>query len=582
MGKRMILVALLFVVLCLSINAKEFTPDSKITAVTVYPEWARVTRTANIDIDSGMHSVKFENIPLIADESSFRVSAFGLDGAKLYGFNQTVEFHLEDPDKRAARIEELAQNIIRTRKQPLQSTSERLKQQKELLMGIGKTAGENMSGEIKSGSVNAAGWENAYGFFSNKMATLLDSIIFVENEISDITDSLKLLDAERRKTVEQNRNQTRTVSADFDISKAGKLTVEVEYLIPGANWYPIYDATFNPKTEKVEIGYYANILQQTGEDWEDVQLSLSTNRPSQALDPGQFAAWYLTPFEVSYLNKMRSNAELNNMIVPDAVDDMLSSTAGTVTTNEGELIIRGGRAGEVPYVLNGITIDKPLGGKKGPEPVKSVGYQYSLGDFEAVFSSPRKETIRSGGDPQKVPIGHFDLAGEVNLISRPKAAEGAFRQITMTNNTDFPLLPGVVSVFTESGFLGKTVFNEAVLSGNKITLGFGKDETMDIKRKIIESKKNVKGDKIKKEVTVRIIAENKGKAARKVKLEEPTPVSQDNRIKVKLGQFLPEPLNIGIDGRAEWSLDLAPAQVDTIIIKYEVEYPQELVITNLP
>lgn len=44
------------------------------------------------------------------------------------------------------------------------------------------------------------------------------------------------------------------------------------------------------------------------------------------------------------------------------VEDLLTQVAGVVTGREGEIFIRGGRAGEVSYILDGVPIDDPLAG----------------------------------------------------------------------------------------------------------------------------------------------------------------------------------------------------------------------------
>ena len=44
------------------------------------------------------------------------------------------------------------------------------------------------------------------------------------------------------------------------------------------------------------------------------------------------------------------------------VQDLLKQVTGVVTGREGEIFIRGGRAGEVSYILDGVPIDDPLAG----------------------------------------------------------------------------------------------------------------------------------------------------------------------------------------------------------------------------
>ncbi len=72
------------------------------------------------------------------------------------------------------------------------------------------------------------------------------------------------------------------------------------------------------------------------------------------------------------------------------VDQLLKQTAGVVTTSEGEIIIRGGRAGEVAYIVDGVNIGDPLGGY-GP---LSLGLSLTSGSIQEI------SIIKDGFDPE--------------------------------------------------------------------------------------------------------------------------------------------------------------------------------------
>jgi len=198
-----------------------------------------------------------------------------------------------------------------------------------------------------------------------------------------------------------------------------------------------------------------------------------------------------------------------------------------------------------------------------------------------IFKCPRRETVRTGGEPEKVSIGTFDFESQLSLISRPKIIEGVFRQIEFANTSEVPLLPGPASIFSEAGFLGHTSFTELIMPGNEFDLAFGRDNNFKVERKAIRSKNSFKGDKRKKEETIQITVENMGSRTRSVKLEEPTPVSQDNRIKVDVGKIEPKPDKSGVNGIGEWTFEIPANASDTVLIEFEIEYPSDLTVLNL-
>ncbi len=102
------------------------------------------------------------------------------------------------------------------------------------------------------------------------------------------------------------------------------------------------------------------------------------------------------------------------------VDDLLQSTAGVVTTNEGEIIIRGGRAGEVAYILDGVSIDDPLGGT-GPS---NIGLSLTSGSIQEI------NIIKDGFDPE---YGNA-LSGIVQITTQTGSSENT--NVTLQYITD--------------------------------------------------------------------------------------------------------------------------------------------------
>jgi outer membrane receptor protein involved in Fe transport len=69
----------------------------------------------------------------------------------------------------------------------------------------------------------------------------------------------------------------------------------------------------------------------------------------------------ISKFEVS--GQLSKTAEQIKSQPVQKVDDILKSVAGVKTNSSGEVFIRGGRTGEVAYILDGVPINDPLGGQ---------------------------------------------------------------------------------------------------------------------------------------------------------------------------------------------------------------------------
>ena len=67
-----------------------------------------------------------------------------------------------------------------------------------------------------------------------------------------------------------------TVSADEVVTAS----VEVSYMVWQAGWTPSYDLRSTTAVAPVQLTYKANVFQNSGEEWDDVKLKLSTGNPN--------------------------------------------------------------------------------------------------------------------------------------------------------------------------------------------------------------------------------------------------------------------------------------------------------------
>ncbi|MGB5107525.1 MAG: DUF4139 domain-containing protein [Candidatus Zixiibacteriota bacterium] len=111
-------------------------------------------------------------------------------------------------------------------------------------------------------------------------------------------------------------------------------------MMPNATWSPSYDACLLD-SNRVEISYFAQVVQRTGEDWNDVELTLSTAQPNRASTPGNLAARVLAAHAKARRNRHRQNCEMGSYS-PDRsetddcyrIQDRISVDHDTVRTLE--------------------------------------------------------------------------------------------------------------------------------------------------------------------------------------------------------------------------------------------------------
>ncbi len=668
------------------------TVDAAISRVTVYPDRAKVQRSAEIELEPGEHSLLFVNLPLTADQSSFRSSASGLAGVTLQGLSYRTDVQREPVHEEAADLERQIKRFERDSLGWLNGRKTVLLRQRELLTAMSSQRAQDEAHRAGLGEIDIARWEKAYGFLGEKMTAVVDSIRLVDYAITDVNQSIELLQSRLRKRQSQTETRTLTVQVNLKLEKAGKATVTLDYMIAGAQWRPLYDARLNAGGDTVELAMYAEIAQRTGEDWKDVKLELSTVRPSNQTGPGELKPWQLSivgtapgiytgttgriagtirdqetgepvvgasvlvvgtqrgamtdfngRYEITGLQPGTyavrvSNIEYNTIQMVDVpvmggstrqqefamgrkiseldktitvvgkqdpaqiyevanqsniakqpvttVDELLKNVAGVVTPSSGDVFIRGGRAGEMSFVADGVPINDPLGGLgQGGSQMQlvqgSVEYATVLsGEVATTFTVARKESVPSDGTAIRAYIARWNRPAEIHLIARPRLRTGVFREASLTNQDETPLMAGEISVFDGASYLGKTAFGRVYVPGDSIVLPFGASDELTVERKIVKRNHENDGDKVKQRETVEIVLTNKGQKARTVALAEPFPRSTDNQIKVRMRDVLPEPDLLEDDGTATWNVELAPGESKTVTFTYNFEFPRGVQISG--
>lgn len=168
---------------------------------------------------------------------------------------------------------------------------------------------------VENFRMNPKKWVEMANFISSKSKGYRGDIVELQEEIAklrkrekDIREALSGL-REAPDTHLFFRSRVETVveatvdwlpsssSSALDDGLAVSLCVglQLSFMAPGVRWEPVYDVRVHLPSRTMEIGYFANISQQTGVPWEEVVLCLSTARPRVgASPPVDDRAWHIS------------------------------------------------------------------------------------------------------------------------------------------------------------------------------------------------------------------------------------------------------------------------------------------------
>ncbi|MDF3860232.1 mucoidy inhibitor MuiA family protein, partial [Achromobacter denitrificans] len=249
---------------------------SSIGAVTVYQDRAVVTRAASSELPAGEHELVLEKLPASLQDNSLQVSAKSTGQATLLDVKVRDAYQADTPNERVKQLEERLRQL-EAQQASLDDEAAVLDNQRELVLMMqrgatepGKDAGRLTLDELKSiQSLSADTLSRTLAGLrrvAEQKAALDRDIAALQNELGQLQNALG--------------RRTKTVTLRVNLARAGKVDLNLSYAVAGARWTPAYDARLRLADRSVDLGYFGVIRQNTGEDWNNVKLTLSTARPS--------------------------------------------------------------------------------------------------------------------------------------------------------------------------------------------------------------------------------------------------------------------------------------------------------------
>ena len=257
--------------LCSVAFAEVPTTTGTISKVTVYRGQALVTRTISIDLPPGASELIVKDLPaMIVPESIYAQTSDNIKVLSVrYRQKAVSQATREEVKQLDAQIEDVEYKV---------KCADR---DYKHFVHYGK-----MFDELKDFTITAAKSDLNRGLLTfepiEKLAKLIeDKALEYHKRTTELEDKIAELEKDRellerkRKELEAGHSRTEREAILF-ISRGGgkKVSIELSYLVNGANWQQQYNLRANPKESNVLIEYNAVVNQTSGENWDGVTLSL--------------------------------------------------------------------------------------------------------------------------------------------------------------------------------------------------------------------------------------------------------------------------------------------------------------------
>ncbi|MCB0451876.1 MAG: mucoidy inhibitor MuiA family protein [Aequorivita sp.] len=263
---------LLYFLLPLSIFANSEKPTtSKIEKVTVYLEGASIERTSSINLISGENTFVFNNLSPDIDENSIQVS--GLGDASIISIVFNIDF-LEK--KETSQEYKSVENLLKTFQQQKNQIENEIAGYNEELQLLQKN--QRINSDATNLTVEMIKEMSVY--YRNRVTEIKNEIFKQQLLLSELSKSISAHQSELLKLDDSKKEQRGEITLKLNNQKPANLVLKLKYNIKNAGWFPLYDIRATNTSSPIEFSYKANVYQQSGTDWENVNVVLSTGDPN--------------------------------------------------------------------------------------------------------------------------------------------------------------------------------------------------------------------------------------------------------------------------------------------------------------
>ena len=451
----------------------------------------------------------------------------------------------------------LEENVLSPKAKEIKDQLEKAEQQRSEWQ-IQKSVAEEQLAIIAGNRKLSTDKNNATAAEVSKMLDLVEKRMAGALSVkTKINERLVKLDEEIGKLTQQfeaekgeNSSPGGQISVKLYAPKATTSKISISYVVPDAAWSPVYDFRVSKLSKPVNLVYRALLLQQTGLDWKNVRLTLSTGNPGQRTQAPVLSPAFLRLVEPA------SRAPQRKMSAPYA-----SAPAAN------------------------FEVDAPLDAKPGQLRQKALD-NFVVTNAEGInttFEIALPYSIPSDGKTHVVLIKSTDLESNYRYVSSPKLEPSAFLQGEISDWESLDILPGKTSIYFENSFVGEGYIDPQQRRGQTLDIGLGRDNNVLIRREInqnFKQKAEFFGGRIAQKYAYTITAKNTRNEAITLDIFDQVPVSRHSEIRIEELKY-EGASHQAETGELKWTVSLAAHEEKELSFSYTVTYPKDKPVLGL-
>ena len=481
--------------------------------VTIYPESAQIleeTKAHLNPVGKDLQRAVFF-LPGQADPNSLVTCLTIKTGLRIK--DQTWRQVIRRDDEKINKLRKQIQTL-KSERNTLQSIIFSLETQIQFWQYQTKTKSKTLPESINMASSIGKNIQKAY---QNKL--------YHDTELEKLNKQLKGIGDELNQTVAQKETFWE-VTILFSGPKMPEALLTYRYFLSGCGWQSMYRIDARVREKQILFSWEAAIWQNSGQDWNEVDLNISTPQPVSSIAP---------PDLIPLVIKQRSLSKNNSGRRSKKTD-----TPQTITETENQ-----------------------------PETLPSVPDKVGRGTFSLWRLG--KKTLPTGLR-QRFKIKENVWPADFICLIRPSLSSQAFIRATTVNlHESIEISHGEATFMIDGSALGTQAFS---FTGQEGVFFFGIDPFVTANLFYKPGTKTFFENKQVYKLDLVVDVQNTGTFPVKVRIEEPCPLSNDDR--VKLSFQCDPPISVPDNEILIWTFDMAAGQKKSIFTAINITAPKNM------
>lgn len=559
-------------------DPNEVPVSSSIRKVTVYSDRALASRQGAVKISTTPTVYAFRKLPGWVDEGSVRAAT---STGNIVDVRVVRGYLARATDPRFVRAEADAR-VVADRLLALDDELKVLDAKAKQVEDIKAFSMDRLNKEIAAGTARgpaqttpapATGGTGTVG-----VETYAGVVDFIAKELREIAKGRRAVQAEREKLAPEVLANTKKVDelralTQLEETKilvtvqgaaASEAQLELTYMLPGATWESTHEVrTSDADPSTVDITSFAVVSQASGDDWDNAELTFSTQSSTAAARIPTLEALTLGATRATTQTLETRSASFKRAEVAFKDQNRLWNKRVQSEADQSSF--------EESYQANFESLQVTQ--SKTVQIFQSLQQRGTTAQFKGMSAT----RVRADGRSVRVPIGHAKLKAKKAIVAAPEQSLNAAQTLEMLNDSGHALLPGNVSMYQAGAFLGVTNL-DFVADGEQMALFLNVADQLKISR-VLDKKHSalIKKSRTQMQLTFVVTVENLSNRPMPLQLADRVPVSEDKDITISGVKISPD-VKPDSKGILRWPLTVRPKEKQRFEIQYTIEYPPTLVV----